>query len=211
MVDESADGRLRPRRGLPRADRARRRRTVGAVPPDARARPGGTQPARRPAVGRAVVGHRRRCRARTSTWRRTPAGATPRRCSAATPACGKSTAAQLLGAAAAGAAELGAEPLAAAVADLARRAGVSLARGRRRWRRRRARSTSWPRAGSRPASWRCCACSARAAPTGRSARQLFISAKTASVHVTHILQKLNVTTRVQAAVAAQRLVRPPTE
>lgn len=34
---------------------------------------------------------------------------------------------------------------------------------------------------------------------------LFISAKTASVHVTHILQKLNVSTRVQAAVAASRL------
>jgi DNA-binding NarL/FixJ family response regulator len=42
---------------------------------------------------------------------------------------------------------------------------------------------------------------------------LYISAKTASVHVTHILQKLNVATRVQAAVAAQaytssRQVRP---
>jgi len=34
---------------------------------------------------------------------------------------------------------------------------------------------------------------------------LYISAKTASVHVTHILQKLNVSTRVQAAVAAHRL------
>ena len=48
---------------------------------------------------------------------------------------------------------------------------------------------------------------------GRSNREigeaLFISAKTASVHVTHILQKLNVTTRVQAAVAAHRLTQPP--
>jgi len=34
---------------------------------------------------------------------------------------------------------------------------------------------------------------------------LYISAKTASVHVTHILQKLNVSSRVQAAVAAHRL------
>ena len=34
---------------------------------------------------------------------------------------------------------------------------------------------------------------------------LYISAKTASVHVTHILQKLNVSTRVQAAVAAHHL------
>ena len=44
---------------------------------------------------------------------------------------------------------------------------------------------------------------------GRSNREigeaLFISAKTASVHVTHILQKLNVSTRVQAAIAADRL------
>ena len=44
---------------------------------------------------------------------------------------------------------------------------------------------------------------------GRSNREigeaLFISAKTASVHVTHILQKLNVATRVQAAIAADRL------
>ena len=48
---------------------------------------------------------------------------------------------------------------------------------------------------------------------GRSNREigdaLFISAKTASVHVTHILQKLNVSTRVQAAVAAHRLAQPP--
>jgi len=34
---------------------------------------------------------------------------------------------------------------------------------------------------------------------------LYISAKTASVHVTHILQKLNVSSRVQAAVAAHRV------
>ena len=44
---------------------------------------------------------------------------------------------------------------------------------------------------------------------GRSNREigeaLFISAKTASVHVTHILQKLNVSTWVQAAIAADRL------
>ena len=50
---------------------------------------------------------------------------------------------------------------------------------------------------------------------GRSNREigeaLFISAKTASVHVTHILQKLNVTTRVQAAVAAHRLTHMPSD
>jgi DNA-binding NarL/FixJ family response regulator len=33
---------------------------------------------------------------------------------------------------------------------------------------------------------------------------LFMSAKTASVHVTHILRKLGVTTRVQAAAVAER-------
>ncbi len=123
---------------------------------------------------------------------------------------GKSTVAQLLGAAASGAAEVGAEPLAAAVADLARRAGVSLARDG-------ADSEDDGSADELAAR----GLTARELEVlrllgeGRSNReigeQLFISAKTASVHVTHILQKLNVTTRVQAAVAAQRLVRPPTE
>jgi DNA-binding NarL/FixJ family response regulator len=36
------------------------------------------------------------------------------------------------------------------------------------------------------------------------AAALFISTKTASVHVTHILRKLNVGTRVQAATVAAR-------
>jgi DNA-binding NarL/FixJ family response regulator len=44
---------------------------------------------------------------------------------------------------------------------------------------------------------------------GRSNRQvaeaLFISAKTASVHVSNILAKLGVTSRVQAAAVAHRL------
>ena len=34
--------------------------------------------------------------------------------------------------------------------------------------------------------------------------ELYISAKTASVHVTHILRKLGVTSRVQAATVAER-------
>ena len=59
---------------------------------------------------------------------------------------GRSTAAQLLGAAAAGAAELGAEPLAAAVADLARRAGVSLRREPGPTATTSSRSMSWRRA-----------------------------------------------------------------
>ena len=123
---------------------------------------------------------------------------------------GRSTAAQLLGAAAAGAAELGAEPLAAAVADLARRAGISL----------HAAGTdgdgveSFDELAARGLTARELEV-LRLLGEGRSNReigeQLFISAKTASVHVTHILQKLDVTTRVQAAVAAQRLIAPPTE
>jgi DNA-binding NarL/FixJ family response regulator len=44
---------------------------------------------------------------------------------------------------------------------------------------------------------------------GRSNREigeaLFISGKTASVHVSNVLRKLGVTSRVQAATAAQRL------
>lgn len=36
-------------------------------------------------------------------------------------------------------------------------------------------------------------------------RELFISEKTASVHVTHLLRKLNVTSRIEAASIAQRL------
>lgn len=40
-------------------------------------------------------------------------------------------------------------------------------------------------------------------------RELFISEKTASVHVTHLLRKLNVASRIEAAAIAQRLI-PPT-
>lgn len=51
--------------------------------------------------------------------------------------------------------------------------------------------------------------SAVAGPAGRTNRQigeeLYISQKTASVHVTHLLRKLGVATRVEAAAVAQRL------
>ena len=50
-----------------------------------------------------------------------------------------------------------------------------------------------------------------AGPTRRSPRPLFISAKTASVHVSNILAKLGVSGRVEAAAVAHRLgmARPP--
>jgi DNA-binding NarL/FixJ family response regulator len=121
---------------------------------------------------------------------------------------GKSTAARLLGDAVTAATELGADPLAEAVSDLARRAGV-------------ARTPpadgdgddepadGFAAHGLTPRELEVL----RLLGEGRSNREigeeLFISAKTASVHVTHILQKLNVTTRVQAAVAAHRLTQSP--
>ncbi len=45
---------------------------------------------------------------------------------------------------------------------------------------------------------------ARGLTNGEIARELFISTKTASVHVSAILHKLGVTSRVQAAAIAQR-------
>ena len=39
---------------------------------------------------------------------------------------------------------------------------------------------------------------------GQIARELFISPKTASVHVTHILDKLGVSSRIEAAMLAAR-------
>ena len=98
----------------------------------------------------------------------------------------------------------GRAPLAAEVADLARRGGHLNPRyrggGRRQW--------SMEELAVRGLTSRRVEV-LRLLGEGRSNREigetLFISAKTASVHVTHILQKLNVTTRVQAAVAADRL------
>jgi DNA-binding CsgD family transcriptional regulator/tetratricopeptide (TPR) repeat protein len=115
----------------------------------------------------------------------------------------------LLRDAAATAAELGAAPLAAEVADLARRARLDVG------------GPVPVDDGEEPDGDRAGALGdlgltarelevLRLLGAGLSNREigeaLFISAKTASVHVTHILQKLNVTTRVQAAVAANRLV-----
>jgi DNA-binding CsgD family transcriptional regulator len=122
---------------------------------------------------------------------------------------GRTTAAALLGEAAAAAVELGAEPLATEVTDLARRARIPLS------------TSAVDRDGDGESVDELAARGLtpremevlRLLGEGRSNREigeiLFISAKTASVHVTHILQKLDVATRVQAAVAAHRLVQPP--
>ena len=50
----------------------------------------------------------------------------------------------------------------------------------------------------------CWPCSSRAAPTGRSPAQLYISEKTVSVHVSNILAKLGVRSRTEAAAVARR-------
>ena len=120
----------------------------------------------------------------------------------------QAAAAELLGdGAVGGAAELGAEPLAAEMADLARRARIELDD-----RRRRTTATTVRRGVEAGLTARELEV-LRLLGGGLSNREigeaLFISAKTASVHVTHIFQKLNVTTRVQAAVAAHRLAPTP--
>jgi DNA-binding CsgD family transcriptional regulator len=122
---------------------------------------------------------------------------------------GKAAAGRLLGDATAAAQALGARPLAAAVADLARRAGIAVSA---------AASDADASASASADELEARGLTSRELEVlrllgeGRSNREigeaLFISAKTASVHVTHILQKLNVTTRVQAAVAAHRLTQP---
>jgi DNA-binding NarL/FixJ family response regulator len=52
-------------------------------------------------------------------------------------------------------------------------------------------------------NWRCCACWPSGAPTQIGA-ELYISPKTAGVHVSNILRKLGVSGRVQAAALAER-------
>ena len=61
------------------------------------------------------------------------------------------------------------------------------------------------RSGSPPASARCSSCWPRAPPTARSPQSLVISEKTASVHVSHILAKLDARNRGEAAAIAHRL------
>ena len=153
-------------------------------------------------------GYRRRCRARTSTSPPTPSGARPQRCSPGSRGSAK-FAGELLREAATSAAALRAQPLQSEIADLARRAGTNLGGV----------ATDGDSDDDPVAELTARGLTSREVEVlrllgeGRSNREigeaLFISAKTASVHVTHILQKLNVATRVQAAVAAHRLVQPP--
>jgi len=119
----------------------------------------------------------------------------------------RTPAAELVRAAWVTADQLGAAPLAAELADLARRARIDLVEG--------AADDSVTVASGDGDALQSLGLTAREIEVlrllgaGLSNREigeaLFISAKTASVHVTHILQKLNVSTRVQAAIAAGRL------
>jgi DNA-binding CsgD family transcriptional regulator/tetratricopeptide (TPR) repeat protein len=124
---------------------------------------------------------------------------------------GRGAAESALRAASAGAAGLGADPLLAEIADLARRARIEI--GDPPARPEPAGDEGQPplapgdleRLGFTMREVEVLRLLAKGLSNREIGEALYISAKTASVHVTHIFQKLNVTTRVQAAVAAQRL------
>ena len=104
------------------------------------------------------------------------------------------------------AAAMGAAPLLGEIDALARRARLDARRAGRRRRPSRGRRSRPPTSSASPrASSRCC-CSS---PPGRTNREigaeLFMSEKTASVHVSRILAKLGVGGRVEAAAVAHRL------
>ena len=75
----------------------------------------------------------------------------------------------------------------------------------RRRPRRPPRTPAKTRSGSRRASARCSRCSPTAARTARSAQTLYMAEKTASVHVSRILSKLDVRSRTEAAALAHRV------
>ena len=114
-----------------------------------------------------------------------------------------------LDAARATAAELGAAPLAAEIDVLARRSRLAVARVRptdgTADDERRGRRTGRAPWASAPGSCRCCALVAEGATNRQIAEQLYISPKTASVHVSNILAKLGVASRGEAAAVAHRL------
>jgi DNA-binding CsgD family transcriptional regulator len=113
-------------------------------------------------------------------------------------------AAGALSAAASMAAGLGAVPLARQVSELARAARIHLAGPAG------AEPEPGPgEAGLTPREREVLRLVGRGLSNAQIARSLFISEKTASVHVSNILRKLGVTSRVQAALAAPRLARGP--
>ena len=178
---------------------SRRRRS--ALPPGARARLGRTQPPRQaPAApgGRPSRGGPTSYLAAYARWRE--AGGTARR--QAAPA--SPTAAQLLGDAAVGG--HGTRRRAARRRSPTSLAGPGFAPPSRTDGddviRRGAGGTASP-----PGSSRCCACSARVAPTGRSARPCSSAPRRPACTSPHPPEAQS-DDRVQAAVAAQRLIRP---
>ena len=113
-------------------------------------------------------------------------------------------------AAAALAADVGAEPLRVAIDALARRGRLDLERAERVPADLETPSPAAPSApiavnlGLSPRELEVLALVAAGRTNGQIARELFISPKTAGVHVTHILDKLGVNSRVEAAIVAAR-------
>ena len=128
----------------------------------------------------------------------------------------RDSAAELLRTAYAGARELGAEPLAATIEGVAGRARIDLAsaaaddRGPAETAGTAAPAAAAARSpaeilGLSAREWEVLELVAAGRSNGEIAEALFISPKTASVHVTHILDKLGVNSRVEAAAIAIRL------
>jgi DNA-binding CsgD family transcriptional regulator/tetratricopeptide (TPR) repeat protein len=99
--------------------------------------------------------------------------------------------------------ELGARPLAAAIERLARRARVPLSRGAGTEAERTVEPGN-PIAGLSSRELEVLGLLVAGLSNGEIGERLFISRKTAAVHVTHILDKLGVSNRVEAAMVAER-------
>jgi DNA-binding CsgD family transcriptional regulator/tetratricopeptide (TPR) repeat protein len=120
----------------------------------------------------------------------------------------RSKAAPLLTGAYRTAQRLGAAPLAADIEELARRAGINLTEPAPAPATQRADTAGFDLT---PREHEVIALLAQGLTNGQIAQTLFISTKTASVHVSAILRKLGVTTRIQAAAIAQQTARPPAD
>ena len=97
----------------------------------------------------------------------------------------------------------------AEIEALARRARIALATAAEEPRRRASRRPPARSSASPPASSRSCSTSRAARPTARSPTALYISVRTAGVHVSHILGKLSAANRGEAAAIAHRLGLAP--